>query len=147
MLRNLQTKNGKVYDATYTAAVPMVVGMGVVKDYDTHTVGFPTEATDKGIFFATKEKIAKGVYAGLGEFSDYDEMFMNIEKDELVVLVSPERAERYATDQVVDGLAIGDYLVVGVDGKFAKSETATRFIYDGTKLVDTHTLHVIEVID
>ena len=113
MLRNLQTKNGKVYDATYAAAVPMVVGMGVVKDYDTHTVGFPTEATDKGIFFATKEKIAKGVYAGLGEFSDYDEMFMNIEKDELVVLVSPESAERYATDQVVDGLTVGDYLEVG----------------------------------
>ena len=71
MLRELQTTTGKVYDAMNTAAVAMVVGMGVVKDYTNKEVKFPAEATDKGIFFVTKEKRAEGIYAGLGEFSDY----------------------------------------------------------------------------
>lgn len=149
MLRELQTKTGKVYDATKKANVAMVVGMGVVKDYaNGNIVKFPASATDVGVFFVTKEKIAEGIYAGLGEFSDYEEMFMNIKANELVKLVSPEKAERYATDQVTaTGLAKGDYLALGTDGKFAKSASATRFTYGGTKVIDIHTLHVIEVIN
>ena len=57
MLRELQTTTGKVYDAMNKAAVAMVVGMGVVKDYTTNTVAFPEAATDKGIFFVTKEMV------------------------------------------------------------------------------------------
>ena len=45
MLRELQTTTGKVYDAMNKAAVAMVVGMGVVKDYTTNTVAFPEKAT------------------------------------------------------------------------------------------------------
>lgn len=147
MLRELQTKTGKVYDATNKANVAMVVGMGVVKDYTDGGVEFPAAATDVGVFFVTKEKVAKGIYAGLGEFSDYDAMFMTIGANELVKLVSPEKAERYATDQITaTGLTKGNYLALGTDGKFAKSTDATRFVYGGTKTVDTHTLHVIEVI-
>ena len=147
MLRELQTKTGKTYDAMNTASVAMVVGMGVVKDYKKNEVNFPETATDKGVFFVTKEKRAEGIYAGLGEFSDYEEMFMNIKEGEGVKLVSPEKAERYATDQFTDGAAIGDYLAVGNDGKFAKSTSATRFVYRGTKKIDRHELHIIEVID
>ena len=132
MLRELQTTTGKVYDAMNTAAVAMVVGMGVVKDYTNKEVKFPAEATDKGIFFVTKEKRAEGIYAGLGEG---------------VKLVAPVKAERYATDQFTAGAVAGDYLAVGTDGKFAKSESATRFVYRGTAVIDTHELHVVEVID
>lgn len=147
MLRELQTKTGKVYDTTNKASVAMVVGMGVVKDYVNGGVEFPAAATDAGVFFVTKEKEAKGIYAGLGEFSDYNDMFMKIEAGELVKLVSPEKSERYATDQVTaTGLTKGDYLALGTDGKFAESATATKFVYGGTKTVDTHTLHVVEVI-
>ena len=99
------------------------------------------------MFFVTKEKRAEGIYAGLGEFSDYEDMFMNIKAGEGVKLVSPEKAERYATDQITEGAAVGDYLAVGTDGKFAKSESATRFVYRGTKKIDRHDLHVVEVID
>lgn len=148
MLRELQTTTGKTYDTMNTASVAMVVGMGVVKDYTKNNeVKFPSAATDKGVFFVTKEKRAEGVYAGLGEFSDYEEMFMNIEAGEGVKLVPPVKAERYATDQFTAGAVAGDYLAVGTDGKFAKSEDATRFVYRGTKVVDRHTLHVVEVID
>ena len=147
MLRELQTKTGKVYDATNKANVAMVVGMGVVKDYVNGGVEFPAAATDEGVFFVTKEKVTEGIYAGLGEFSDYDNMFMNIKAGELTKLVSLEKSERYATDQVTaTGLAKGDYLALGTDGKFAKSDTPTKLIYGGTKAVDTHTLHVVEVI-
>jgi len=147
MLRELQTKTGKVYDATNKASVAMVVGMGVIKDYTNGTVKFPAVATDEGLFFVTKEKVAEGIYAGLGEFSDYDAMFMTIDANELVKLVSLEKAERYATDQVTaTGLVKGDYLALGTDGKFAESTTATKLIYGGTKTIDTHTLHVIEVL-
>lgn len=147
MLRELQTYTGKTYDAMNIASVDMVVGMGVVKDYKTNEVGFPDTATDKGIFFVTKEKRAEGIYAGLGEFSDYEDMFMNIKMGDGVKLIPPVKAERYATDQFVEGAETGDYLAVGTDGKFTKSESETRFVYRGTKKIDNHTLHVVEVID
>lgn len=148
MLRELQTKTGKVYDSMNTASVDMVVGMGVVKDYGDGTVSFPGAATDKGIFFVTKEKRAGGVYAGLSEFSDYDEKFMNIKSGEGVKLISPEKGERYATDQFTVGAEKDDYVNVGVDGKIAKVESgSSRFVYCGTKTIDRHELHVIEVVD
>ena len=147
MLRELQTYIGKNYDAMNTAAAAMVVGMGVVKDYTKNEVKLPDAATDKGVFFVTKEKRAEGVYAGVGELSDYEEQFMNIKAGEFVKLVTPVKGERYATDQFTDGAAVGNYLSVGTDGKFAKSTDATRFVYRGTKKVDRHELHVIEVID
>lgn len=147
MLRELQTNTGKVYDTMNTASVDMVVGMGVVKDYTKNEVGFPADATDKGVFFVTKEKRAEGIYAGLGEFSDYEDMFMNIKMGDGVKLVPPVKSERYATDQFTAGAVAGDYLAVGTDGKFAKSSDATRFVYRGTKKIDRHELHVVEVID
>nr|WP_024835418.1 hypothetical protein [Clostridium sp. 12(A)] len=147
MLRELQTNTGKVYDSTNITTVDLVVGMGVVKDYTKdREVGFPDAPTDKGVFFVTKEKRADGIYAGLGEFSDYEEMFMQIKTGNGVKLVPPEFPERYATDQFSTGAIKGDYLALGIDGKFAKSADATKFVYRGTKVVDTHTLHVIEVI-
>ena len=148
MLRELQTETGKVYDATNKAAVAMVVGMGVVKDYANGKVKFPAAVTDAGIYFVTKEKRAEGIYAGLGEFSDYDDMFMKIKADEFVKLVPTKGSERYATDQVTaTGLAKGTYLALGTDGKFAKSTDPTKIVYGGTKVIDTHTLHVIEFVD
>ena len=147
MLRELQTNTGKVYDTMNTASEAMVVGMGVVKDYTKNEVKLPDAATDKGVFFVTKEKRAEGIYAGLGEFSDYEDMFMNIKSGEGVKLVPPVKSERSATDQFTPGASVGNYLNVGADGKFAKSESATRFVYRGTKKIDRHELHVIEVID
>lgn len=148
MLRKLQETTGKVYDAMRETTVDLVVGMGVVKDYATGKVGFPIAATDKGVFLVEKEKKATGIYAGAGELSDYEDIFMNIKVGEKVKLDSPVKAERYATDQIVlDGLVMGDYLAVGTNGKFEKSETATRFVYGGAKTIDRHVLHVVEVVE
>lgn len=148
MLRELQTNTGKVYDATNITTVDVVVGMGVVKDYTKdREVGFPDAPTDKGVFLVTREKRAEGIYAGLGEFSDYEEMFMKIKAGNGLKLVPPEFPERYATDQFTAGAVKGDHLALGINGKFEKSENATRFVYRGTKVIDTHTLHVIEVVE
>lgn len=148
MLRELQTNTGKVYDATNVTTVDVVVGMGVVKDYTKDKeVGFPDAPTDKGVFFVTKEKRAEGIYTGLGEFSDYEEMFMGIKAGNGVKLISPVFPERYATDQFTTGAVKGDYLALGTNGKFVKSESTTKLVYRGTKVIDTHTLHVIEVIN
>lgn len=147
MLRELQTTTGKTYDTMNVAGADMVVGMGVIKDYTTNEVKFPSAATDTGVFFVTKEKRAEGIYAGLGEFSDYEDMFMNIVRGEGVKLVPPVKAERYATDQFSVGASVGDYLAVDTNGKFVKSDDATRFVYRGIKKIDNHSLYVIEVID
>lgn len=149
MLRELQTNTGKVYDAMNTTSVDLIVGMGVVKDYAKEKeVGFPVVATDKGVFFVTKEKRTGGIYAGQeGNMSDYDDLFMKIKAGEGVKLVPPVKSERYATDQVTTGLTAGDYLELGTDGKFAKATDATRFVCRGIKKIDTHDLTVIEVID
>ena len=147
MLRELQTITGKNYDVMNVAGVAMVAGMAVVKDYTKNEVKFATPATDKGVYFVTKEKVQRGNYAEM-ELSDYEDQFMNIKKGEFVKLVTPIKGERYATDQCADsGISVGNFVSAGTDGKFAKSESATRFVYRGTKKVDNHTLHVIEVVD
>lgn len=149
MLRELQTTTGKVYDTMNTIADDAVVGMGVVKDYEkANEVKFPGTATDKGVFFVTKEKRTLGVNAGReGFMSDYDDEFMNIKAGEGVKLVAPVKSERYATDQVAAAIDAGKYVELGTDGKWAEASGTTRFVSRGTKKVDTHDLTVIEVVD
>ena len=156
MLRELQTHNGKVCDAMNTASVAMVVGMGVIKDYTKNEVKFPSSATATGIYFVTKEKIPESVYASKADYSDYEDMFMNIKANEKVKLIVPMKGERYATDQLTPSVtvsettttvAVGDYLNLGTDGKFTRSASATRIVYRGTKKIDNHELHVVEFID
>lgn len=145
MLRELQTILGKNTDAMCKAEVNMVTGMGVVKDYTNKTVGFPAEATDD-FYFVTKERIPVGIDAGRGDLSDYYDAFNNIKENEPVKLITPIVGERYAVDQiVVEGLVVGNYLTVGTDGKFVKSETATRLVYGGTFNDAGHVLHIIEI--
>lgn len=145
MLRELQTVLNKNTDAMHKAGVNLVTGMGVVKDYTNKTVGFPSATTDD-FYFVNKERIPVGVDAGRGDLSDYYDAFNNIKVDELVKLVTPLTGERYAVDQIVtDGLTVGDFLAVGTDGKFAKSETPTRLVYGGTYNDAGHVLHIIEI--
>jgi hypothetical protein len=123
MLRVLQSINAKNADAMYVAGEAMVKGMGVVKSSDNEVI-LPNSATATDIFLVTKEMIPTGVNSLYGELSDYSDCFENIVEHEPVVLVKPIIGERYFTNQV-DTVAVGDYLVVGTDGKFEKAVSTT----------------------
>ena len=150
MLRELQTNLNKATNAMFKAEVAMVTGMGVVKDYTDKTVGFPSAETADNIFFVNKERIPTGINAGRGDMSDYDTNFTSIAEDEPVKLITPEVGERYAVDQyVATGLAVGNVMSVGTDGKWEKATASTvlsPYIYDGTYTDNGRTLAIIEVI-
>lgn len=146
MYRNLEGIISKNYDATKTAKVAMKVGMGVV--IDGTEVKFPTSATATDIFFVGKEFIPTGIDSLKGDISDYD--LEGISIGEYVKLEKPIIGERFWTDQC-DTVEVGDYLVVGTDGKFeagatsAKSNLVVRSITD--KDAGSHSGVTIEVVD
>lgn len=148
MLRVLQSINAKNADAMYVAGEAMVKGMGVVKGSN-NEVALPNSATATDIFLVTKEMIPTGVNSLYGELSDYSTCFENIAEDEPVVLIKPILGERYFTDQA-DTVAVGNYLVVGTDGKFevASSTTSNLKVTSITyKDAGSHAGIVFEVVD
>lgn len=146
MLRELQVQFGKNIPATYKAATAMVTGMGVVIDGD--EVKFPAEATAKDIFVVDKERIANGANVGYVQVSDYFADFVNIGADELVKIHAYHAPERFATDQFANGVdEESTYLAVGTDGKWAESESATKYMYDGEYSDAGHKLIVVRVLE
>lgn len=148
MLRVLQSINSKNADAMYTADVAMVKGMGVVKGANSE-VKFPTSATAQNIFLVTKEMIPTGINSVYGELSDYSDCFEKIAVDEPVVLITPIKGEKYFTNQA-DTVAVGDYLAVGVDGKFKKAAATTSNLLVKSityKDAGSHAGVVFEVVD
>ncbi|MFA6832560.1 MAG: hypothetical protein WCR36_09895 [Bacteroidaceae bacterium] len=148
MLRELQTAKDKNIDAMYKADVAMVTGMAVVKNMADKTADMPAAATVDGIFLVNKERIPTGINTARTDMSDYDDDFCNIKVGEPVKLIPMYVGERYATDAcVATGLTVGDALMVGVDGKFAKATKASTLIYGGTFNDAGHTLHIVEKAD
>lgn len=146
MFRVLQDINAKNADAMNSADVAMVVGMGAVKDAG--EAKFPTAATAKDVFFVVKEFIPTGVQALQGEVSDYQ--LQNIAAGEKVVLVKPVIGEIYWTDQTTGTIAVGDYVVVGTDGKFvtaSSGQSNLKVINPAHLDCGTHTGIAIEVVD
>lgn len=149
MLRELQTQSGKNIDAMYKADVAMVTGMAVVKNFADKTADLPAAATTDGFFFVNKQRVPTGANCAKVDMSDYDTNFTGIALGEAVTLTAPVIGERYATDQfTATGLAVGNALMVGIDGKFAKATATsvpTRYIYGGTYDDAGHTLAIVEV--
>lgn len=146
MLRELQVQEFRPIPAQYKAAEDMVVGMGVVIDGD--EVKFPTDATATNVFVVDKEREATGANAGLTQFSDYFADFMTIKEGEFVKLHAYAVPDRFAVDQVDDGVdEETTYLAVGTDGKWAESATATKFAYRGEYNDAGHKLALIEVVE
>lgn len=149
MLRELQTQVNKPIDAMYKADVAMKVGMAVVKNFADKTADLPSAATKDGFFLVAKERVPTGINCARGDMSDYDKNFIDIAKDERVKLIPLMIGERYATDQFnPTGLVIGNALMVGADGKFAKATATsvpTRYIYGGTFDDAGNTLAIVEV--
>lgn len=150
MLREYQTILQKNIDSQYKASVDMSTGMGVIKDYSNKEVGFPSAETADGIFLVTKERIAKGIKAGM-ELSDYDEEYTSVKEDEFVKLVTYQTGEAFGTDQYdKTGLAVGDVVSVGTDGKWKKATATTvksKYVFTGEVVDGGNTLARIEVID
>lgn len=148
MFRVLEDINAKNADAMHSAASDMVIGMGVVKGANLEA-DFPAEATAKNVFFATKEFIPTGIDSLKGDISDY--ALENIKTGEKIVLVKPIIGEIYWTDQIDEGLSAGEYVVVGVDGKFEKAgssvESNLKVTSAEVKDAGTHAGVAIEVVD
>lgn len=146
MLRELQTIVNKNVDAMYKADVAMVTGMAVVKNFADKTADMPKAATVEGFYFVNKERIPIGINCAKTDMSDYATDFTVIAANDPVKLITPMIGERYAVDQfVATGLAVGNSLMVGIDGKFAKSTVASRIIYGGTFDDAGHTLAIVEI--
>lgn len=148
MLRVLEDINTKNADAMYSAGSDMIVGMGVLKGANLEA-DFPTTATATDIFFVTKEFIPTGLDSLKGEISDYN--LENIKGGEKIVLVKPVIGEIFWTDQIDTGIAVGDYVVAGTDGKFEKAATSAnsnlKVVSTTIKDAETHSGIAVEVVD
>lgn len=148
MFRVLEDINAKNADAMHSAGSNMVIGMGVVKGANLE-VDFPSSATATDVFFVTKEIIPTGLDSLKGEISDY--ALETIKDGEKVVLVKPIIGEIYWTDQIDTGIAVDDYVVVGVDGKFEKGTSSAKsnlkVISTDVKDAGAHAGIAIEVVD
>lgn len=146
MLRELQTVANKNIDAMYRAASAMETGMGVVKNYEDKTAGFPEADASANLFFVEKERVPTGTNAAKTDMSDYDDNFVKVAEGELIELIAPLTGERYAVSAYdKSGLSVGDSMCVGTDGKWKKAAAASRFLYGGEYADAGHTLAIIEI--
>lgn len=146
MFRGLQDILGENYDAMYKAKEAMVAGMGAVKDYATGEFKFPTAATAQDIYFVTKDMQPVGIQTVYGDVSEYD--CQDIAAGEFGLLVAGKKGEKFFTDQIVDGIATGDRLVVGTDGKFAKGTKSNMICADANaKDAGVHPGIIVEIVD
>ena len=127
MLRDLEVNEIVAVDATYSADVDMATGMGVIKDIANKVATLPAAEVGTEIVFTQKARIPTGKNAARTIFSDYDEEFNTIKKDDKVVLYNYAYDNIFATDQydtatLVAG-AEGQYVAWGTNGK-AKLATA-----------------------
>lgn len=154
MLRKIYEANDqKSVLASFKAATAMKTGMGVVKDEVTGEAKFPTAETADGIFFVDKARYPSGIKASLADFSDYDEMFNNVESGEKVLLVHADETDKIGTDayKVDDLIAdnVGKYVAVGADGKWcvSASTVSSHFVFRGLITDVNHTLALIERVE
>lgn len=150
MLRELQTIVGKPASSQYSCAEDEIItGMAVVKDQATGTFGFVEAETAADLFFVDKERVPSGINAARTDMSDYDEDFVTLKNGELGKLIAYHAGERFATDQFVEGLAKGDRIAAGVDGKIKKAESTvdSKYVYVEEYVDNGHKLALIEVSD
>ena len=148
MFRGLQDILGENYDAQYKAKADTVVGMGVGKDYATGEFKFPSSDTANDIYFVTKDMQPTGIQTVYGEVSEYE--LQNIKAGEYALLVSGKKGERFFTDQFESGIAVGNRVIVGTDGKFkaASSEKSNMICANANaKDAGSHSGIIIEIVD
>lgn len=147
MLRRLQTIDGKNIDVMCKAGADLVRGMVVQKDLEAGTAILPADQT--GLYFVDKDNQPIGLMGYEGDLSEYDERLENIKTGEHVQLEKMFSGERYATDQIVaEGLAVGDKLDAGADGKLtaAAVDSVSNLIYGGAYNDNGHVLGIVQVL-
>lgn len=149
MIRDMRRNGAQPKDTMHKAEVAMVTGMGVVMKNSAY-VALPGDETADNIYVATKERIPVGCHAALKDMSDYHEDFVNIKADEFIGLERYTDGEKFATDQYVaadfeDGVEAGFPVSVGADGKWMKSTVASRYIYEGIHMDNSHRLIMVRV--
>lgn len=113
MLRDMMVNEIVGVDATYTADANFATGMGVVKDIANKIAKLPTADTGVDVVFVQKARIPTGQNAAKTYFSDYNEEFNTVKKDDKVVLYNYAYDNIFATDQYDD-----TSLVAGAEDKF-----------------------------
>lgn len=147
MLRELQAITpGKHAPTTYKAAEDMKAGMLVTLNDVDGTAEIPADETITDLYWVTKERIPTGLNAARADISDYDEEFINIKEGELVKVVPIYTAERYATDQFDEALAVGDK-VTAVAGKATKATGSALLKCVGDFNDNGHALKIIVKVD
>lgn len=140
MLRLLQVLGHKPNKAMYVASEDMKQGMAVSID---HANGEVDKATGLGEYLVQVSPKYEGLNAVVPPL---DDAFEDIASGDKVILIPTFIGERYATDQITTtGLTAGDPLDVAA-GLFqeATSSDAYCWIYGGTYLDTTGTLHIVE---
>ena len=126
MYRRIKSNFGKVKDATFIAGETMKKGMLVVKNYANGEVELPAAATGTNVFIVDFDPAITGLLAVQDNVSDYDARMNDIAENDRVTLEVLQVGEEYGTDQfTAAGIAVGDALQVGTDGKLAKKATGT----------------------
>lgn len=142
-------KNKKISRTDFKAAVDMVVGMGVVKDYTAKTVGFPQSETADDIYVVNRERIPYGEACARTDFSDYEDIFQKVALGEYVKIEQFEPGDCFGVDQVSKTAApvIGSTVSVGTDGLWMKATVPSRYLYVKDYDDAGHVLKMIEVLE
>lgn len=148
MVRNV-FKGNPISRTNYKAEVDLKVGMGVVRDYEKMTVGFPKAETANDIYVVDKERIPTGEACARTDFSDYEEIFQKVAKGEMVKIDLFAPGCAFAVDQVstTDAPVKGQRVSVGTDGLWRNATVASRYLYTGEYVDNGHKLFKIEVLD
>lgn len=148
MVRNVFRGN-PISRTNYKADVDLQVGMGVVRDYEKKTVGFPKAETADDIYVVDKERIPTGEVCARTDFSDYDEAFQAVAKGEPVKIDLFAPGTAFAVDKVSTTAAPvkGKRVAVGTDGLWKLATVASRYLYADDYVDNGHKLIRIEVLD
>lgn len=128
MLRDILINEQKAVPTYFKAATNMNTGMGVVLDVSAGTCAFPGSETADNIYVVDKERYATGANAARNNFSDYEDEFHVVAKDDTVKLRHYDAGEEFATDAFTGAIAKGDAVAVGTDGKWKKAASGSRYI-------------------
>ncbi|MGN1341368.1 MAG: hypothetical protein ACI4WS_13835 [Oscillospiraceae bacterium] len=148
MVRNV-FKGNPVSRTNYKADVELVTGMGVVRNYEKKTVGFPAAETADDIYVVDKERVPVGEACARTDFSDYEEMFNKIAKGEFVKIDLFAPGTAFAVDAVseADAPVKGKRVAVGTDGLWKIATVPSRYLYTEDYVDNGHKLIKIEVLD
>lgn len=150
MLREIIVHGNKAADATFKAKTAMKTGVAVQKNYTDGTADLPSAATSANLYFVQKAPIPTGINAARTNMSDYDENFVNVAKDELVVLYQFGPGEEFATDAqtAMDASTDkGKTIEFDTDGSFKAAAAPSIYRFLGAYDDAGHTLYRIAVLD